>query len=694
MKLLQKASRKQVLGVMVDGRDLKIAHMGWQGGEIVIYGLESIVLPHRLGRITPQKAPQLAAAEKEPGDVFGLEDAPPPQESSFGEMETEGEDLTGTLINVFSKYPLRKARIAVNIPEGQATYYSFENDFDLKGKKLEKRLREEISPLAGGTLDTAHLDHIRTEAGGLIVVVSEGNIPIIEELLDAKNFLTGGTPYFCSVEPNEIALVNLVRANLDPPAQQITAVVYIGSEFSRVVIMKGCDPISFIQTIREGYQSPQVCQTLFSKILLEQEEAGIPEIDQIVLGGEIGVTHAHEFFSKQFPEAKVQSITPGALNTQYLKAEEIAIFPNFAIPAALAWESLDGKNPQFIRTDLMHQSIKDAQKFFKIAWHGFGLLGVIFICMVFLSHQALMRKSEIRSLNESIRQKKENIEALQPDIVLINRLRQQITEYKTNLEFLDAVIIDPGKWSRLIEKLARDFQKVNNIWIETIQSTPQGFVMIGKSATRDRVSKLAAGFVGADLKRVTRVIAESGEVAYEFEINASIPPPPEPEPVKPPVSSSDRVDAPTGSISTDPSSSNKASKPKSSASEKTAGGWNEKYSRAISLVRAEKTGEALAAFQQLNQEYPHDPDAAAVHYWIGECYYGLKSYDKARESFQTSLGYDRNTKREAGLVMLGLTYLKLGDGNSAKRQFEALLREFPQGQYASLAQNKLKRLSG
>lgn len=512
---------------MVDGTDLKIAHLGWEKNEITIYSLESVSLPVRLGKYRPQNYNQnVAAYDSLQGDVFGLESGEPDQPVIIEEnSENAPADASGTLVNVFTRYPLRKTSLAVNIPEGQATYYNFESNFDLKGKKLDKRLREEIAPISGGTMDSALLDSFPTEAGGLMVVMAEGNIPIIDELRDIKNFLPGGIPHYSLVSSNEIAIVNLVRSTLDPPSDQITAVVYIGCDFSRVIIMRGCEPISFVQSIREGYSSPQVCHTIFSKILLEQEEAGIPDINKIVLAGEIGMTRAFEFFSRQFPDAEVGPITSGPLNTNLLKSEEIAIFSNYAIPVSMAWEALDRKNQSFLRTDLMPVSVRDSQKAFKVAWHGFALLGVVFCGMVLLSYQGISRYNNIKSLQHSIQTKRANNEALQPDLALVNQFQTQIATAKTNLDFMDSVIVDPDKWSRLFSNLTENFKNVKKIWIDRVQSTPEGFTMIGRSLSRDRIPQLAGNLPGVFLQRVTRVISEAGEVVYEFELTAQIPEP-------------------------------------------------------------------------------------------------------------------------------------------------------------------------
>lgn len=752
---------------MVDGAELRIAHMGWEKNEIAIYSLETYSLPVRLGKLRTATASQPAALGAEEGDIFGLEERELEEDLPASSDNGENEDLSSTLINIFAKYPLKKAKIAVNIPEGQATYYNFESDFGLKGKKLKKRLGEEIAPLTGGTLESAIIDHFVLESRALMAVVAEGNVPLIEELIDIKNFLAGGTPYFCRTDPNEIALVNLVRLSLDPPAKQITAVVYIGNDFSRVIVMRGSEPISFIQSIREGYSSPQVCQTLFSKILLEQEEAGIPEIDQIVLAGEIGMTRAFEFFKKQFPDADVKPITPGPLDTSLLKNEEIAIFANYAIPVAMAWQALDSKNSRWIRSDLMPHSIKESQKAFKIAWHGFLLLGVIFLLMMLLSYQGLNRLNKIHSLQESIRLKQSSIAALEADLGYINQIQQQISQIKGNLDFLDALVIDPDKWSRLFAKLSEDFKNVDRIWIDHIQSTPFGFTMVGKALSRDRVPLLAAGFQGVNLKRVTRVISENGDVAYEFELDAEIPPPPEPEAADQEPAGTDRAvssggkieapeeiaqetnapnldeasvemstanreafsqqkekavgpdltDAKKATIKTEskppsepmPQRLEKAAEPREQLAavptkrvEKTVSNtpapptntYQETYQKGIELIRKREVKKALSEFQTLLEMNPGPSEAAAAYYWVGECQYALGDYQEAAAAFENSLGSKDNPKRQAGMLMLGMSYLKLGQKEKAGQQFQAIIEAYPNGAYTDTAKRKLEELAG
>jgi hypothetical protein len=521
MNMNRRSSAHQALGVLVDGREMRLARLGREGGQIKVLSLESVILPRRLDREELAVSPTMALHEAKGKDIFGFSAS---SALSFAGLEDgPGGEVAATLINVFSKYPLGEIKVAVNTPENQVAYHSVTQTAKLKGKKLQKQLHAELGLPAGATADTHALDHFQSPTGEMTAMALEGSIPLIKEINDVQTFLPGGAPFFALAQTNELALVNLARATLNLEAGKISALVYIGHDFSRVIILQGDHPLSFVPTIHEGYTSPQVCETIFSKILLEQEEAGLPEIENLYLAGEVGLTHAHDFFSKQFPEAKVQSFTPGPLNVSALKAEEIAIFPNYAIAIGLAWQALETKSARFISTDLLPQVIRESQRYFKVAWHGFALLGFVFLSVGFLSFQGLSRWYTIHELEESIRVKQASLQAMGSQLNYARQMQTQIANYQANLNFLDAIIVDPGKWSRLFEKLSTDFQSVNRIWVDKIKSDHDGFTMVGRSLIRDRIPSLADGLTGVDLKRVTRVVSGGGETAYEFEMTATQP---------------------------------------------------------------------------------------------------------------------------------------------------------------------------
>jgi hypothetical protein len=531
-------AKKHTLGIMVDGRDLRIAHLGWQGGEITIFSIDQITMPHRLGKAGE---PDITV-EQEGESAFGLE-SDTSVTNGFGE-ELEG-DVSGVLVSLLGKYPMKKLQLAVNIPDNQVSFHQFKDDFGLKGKALLQRLRSAINLPASDRSEDAMLDVFKSPDGGLTAVAFGGNIPLVETLLDIRSFLPGGKLRFAAIEANEIALVNLARVTLDLTAGETNVLVHIGRESSNLIVLKGDRPPSF-QTIHQGYSSEKVCNTLFSRILLEQEESDVPEINRIILAGEIGLTRATEFFTKQFPEVEVKPIAVDPLNTSQISADDLAFLPKFAIPISMAWDALDRKNDRFVRLDLMPDAIRNFQKVFTIAWHGFVMLGLLFLLMVGLSYGTLARRAAIDNLNHSIQQKQETISSLQSDLMRVGLLQDQIENYESNLRFLDKYIVDPGKWSRLFSKLAKDFDSVGKIWAQQIESVPQGFRIVGKSQYRLPIPRLAYLLPNPNLKRVVRMVTGEGEMTYEFEMTAGIPQPPSPPSEGAPASASTTVTGTAG----------------------------------------------------------------------------------------------------------------------------------------------------
>jgi len=510
-------AKKDALGIMLDGRDLRIAHLGWKNGKIAVFGVEQTTLQRRVGGASDRAFD----TEGETSSPFGVS---PDSLVSEGFGEEQAGDVSGILVNLLSKYPLKNALVAVNIPDNQVSFHQFKDDFGLKGKALRHRVREAISMPAGEVAGNEMLDVFKSADGGLTAVASGGGIPLVETLLDVRTFLPGGALNLSLVEANEVALVNLARATMDLVPNEITFLIYIGREFSSIVVLNGDHPRAFVQTIHEGYLSERVCNTLFARILLEQEESDLSEIHHIVLAGEIGTTRAVEFFKKQFPEVDVKPMAVDGLDTTSLESKDIGFLPKFAIPIAMAWETLDRRNPRFLRLNLTPESIRSTQQFFTIAWHGFAVLGLIFVLMVGLSYGTLARLGKINTLERSVQRKQEALVSLQADLSRVGLLKEQIDNYEANLRFLDSQIVDPGKWSRLFAELTRDFATISRIWMENVESVPQGFRIVGRAQYRKPIPRLAYLLPNADLKRVTRIVSEEGELTYEFELTAGIPP--------------------------------------------------------------------------------------------------------------------------------------------------------------------------
>ncbi|HUL43925.1 MAG TPA: tetratricopeptide repeat protein [Bacteroidota bacterium] len=119
---------------------------------------------------------------------------------------------------------------------------------------------------------------------------------------------------------------------------------------------------------------------------------------------------------------------------------------------------------------------------------------------------------------------------------------------------------------------------------------------------------------------------------------------------------------------------------------------HEGYQHALELFRSRHYADAAALFQQvLDNGIPLSLQDNCT-YWIGECEYGQKEFAKAIDQFQKVFSYKISEKKDDSQIMIGNSYLALGDKEKAKDSYEQLLKVFPASPFIKLVKGKLSRI--
>ncbi|MBN2201526.1 tetratricopeptide repeat protein [bacterium] len=116
------------------------------------------------------------------------------------------------------------------------------------------------------------------------------------------------------------------------------------------------------------------------------------------------------------------------------------------------------------------------------------------------------------------------------------------------------------------------------------------------------------------------------------------------------------------------------------------------YEAALNQFHRRNYRDAISRFQALAASNPRHALASNCHYWIGECYNAMGDYRSALSAFKTVLSYSSSYKLDDALIMSGLCYLKLGDSGTARTQFQELVSQYPQSEYAPKAMRYLGTL--
>ncbi|MEL6823451.1 MAG: hypothetical protein AAFP70_16960, partial [Calditrichota bacterium] len=201
-------------------------------------------------RLVEAEILQMAGVEQEiPVEQEVLADGTQANDSPFEFSDGNGEDAflsadggdvsAEVLAGVLNRLPDKRYKLALSLPEPLVYYTSFENDWGLKGNKLKKKIIEEISASRseGAELSIEHVHVLRFADGRILAIVNEDD----SSVLDIHNALRGNavrrTPWIDFVETAEVSLVNLINANYEFTEDEISLVIYVGSESSRLIFM-------------------------------------------------------------------------------------------------------------------------------------------------------------------------------------------------------------------------------------------------------------------------------------------------------------------------------------------------------------------------------------------------------------------------------------------------------------------------
>jgi len=533
---------RECLGLHIDGQLVQVALLRRQRGTIRIVALKETTLvdPLDLGQADEREGEIEDLVD--PGDILGLEEdsvsqveeavSPEGEEGEGQEPESNSEVLYALL----GEFPPLKRTFAISLMEGSVSFADFQDDFGLKGKRLRKRLLEETRKEEAPDGDAPSSDRqafLKTERGTLLSIFHEDSLEIIALIDELKSFV--GRVQIGLIDPLEITLMNLVR--LSYPADDddfVTAVVHVGQGFSRVAFMQKGDYLAFSQTINEGSDSPQVLNTVYRRILLQQDTSNIPEIGRVLLSGECQNLEALSFFADRLPDSQVEYLAFREIDLVDLEEQEQNSVSRFAIPIGLAWKSLLPRDSACYRTNFLPRARRRQQNPFELAWHSILLLALLLVSFPLLGLMNQQREEAIEYLERDIglveQQVEENISYTQ----LVEALYFRIGDYQRSLALVDSLTTNQVVWSAKLQKWAGIFAEIDNLWLERFStneggvdakgnweeqdlSAPQEVFMYGKATQRKRASEIAARLGGGQIHSLVRSQIRKKTI-YEFDL--------------------------------------------------------------------------------------------------------------------------------------------------------------------------------
>jgi tol-pal system protein YbgF len=114
------------------------------------------------------------------------------------------------------------------------------------------------------------------------------------------------------------------------------------------------------------------------------------------------------------------------------------------------------------------------------------------------------------------------------------------------------------------------------------------------------------------------------------------------------------------------------------------------YTAAYELFKEAKYEKSREAFENFLKQYPGTEFSDNAQFWVGECYYFEKKYEKAIVEYdKVTKNFPEGNKVPYALLKQGLSFLKLGDKASAKLLLQQVTKDYPNTSQARIARAKL-----
>ncbi|MGA1790703.1 MAG: tol-pal system protein YbgF [bacterium] len=114
------------------------------------------------------------------------------------------------------------------------------------------------------------------------------------------------------------------------------------------------------------------------------------------------------------------------------------------------------------------------------------------------------------------------------------------------------------------------------------------------------------------------------------------------------------------------------------------------YNSGLDLVRSDKIDEAIPVLQKYLELYPRTELADNSVYWLGECYYKKRDFQKAINEFKRVLSdYPSGNKVPSALLKMGYAYVEIRQMPQALEALQRIINQYPNDPVYPLAQKKV-----
>lgn len=436
--------------------------------------------------------------------------------------------FTDKLQDILRYYP-KNVRLGFTFQEPTLFNAAFFSDWGIDGAKLKQKIITELSKENPeiSNIDPKNLQVIKTAQSGILAVLNDSESEFLAQVNTYEKTYGRRLPKIDFIDSADVALFNLIAFNYNFRPEEITLLVFVGSEYSKLIFMLGNELLHVSQRIDEGIDSIIVFDTIYNRIILEQDKLNVPRINRVITVGETKESGVGFYLSRMFPKKSNIRVENFKLKNLYVKNRKKfkgSLVSQYAIPIGSAWRALGEKNDHAIDLNLLPEKITEGQKLLKLGLIGWILLVLLFAGTFYFTAKIITNEKYYTEQQSALKLKQTELDYLKEIEAQLAEASKKLAEYKKTYSTLGNMLDKTLDWYGFLKKVSAITRNIGGTWItEMSPNGPNKATLRGYSLYRDRISRFSDDIGGTVLKKV-EVSEIRQRTVYYFELTATIPP--------------------------------------------------------------------------------------------------------------------------------------------------------------------------
>ena len=501
---------KQAFGIFEDGHTIKLAHVIRETEQFYLNALNLIELEHPLYR----EAEAIVISEP---DTENWENGIPEEEVTIAEFDAVGASLMQMQPqdNLLSSHQLTKGVIALNINDE-----NIHRSTEIIGKSTSiKRYARENLLLSNYRAGRWQSSYARIDQRK-VLWLHQGTNMLLEMLRDYQR-KSRIKLYYQLADANDIALTDYFK-QLVSGIEKRMLLVYLGEDYRKAFVFENGYWVDVLP-LQITQKEPRI-EVISSKLSLALDSSGHEYPEAIVICGDLvsqeGLNYLREHFENTefsflgYPYFVVDGSKPEMSDPAYLS--------RFALPIALAFKALHPEDVFFTPSNFLPSSIIEGQKVFKVAWHGFLVLALVFLCTLFFTFHILQGNKGLTDAKKNDRELAQSLAKLRVEAKEIQEIRSQLELHQKGIEAMRTVLENKNPWSFLLDSIDRSFAANPISWLTNLRTEKDKLILSGATTKQANVIQFAKLLPNSQIMKVSASKIAAYPI-WVFEIASDLP---------------------------------------------------------------------------------------------------------------------------------------------------------------------------